>query len=66
VLHQSGLKGSCTVAQVGADGSVLQVCRSGKLEGRPDLRRQGCKAAGVSGKNEYWRCPSSVAAGAHG
>ena len=66
VLKRAGLTGSCSVVQVGADGSALQACRPGTLEGRPDLRRQGCRDAGVTGTTEYWRCPASLAAGAHG
>jgi hypothetical protein len=66
ILSKTGLAGSCSVVQVAADGSELQACRAGKLEGRPDLRRDGCRDAGVSGSYGYWRCPSSVAVGANG
>jgi hypothetical protein len=66
VAVKTGLAGSCSVVQVAADGSELQACRAGKLEGRPDLRRDGCRDAGVSGSYGYWRCPSSVAVGANG
>jgi hypothetical protein len=66
VLSKTGLTGSCAVVQVSTDGSQVQACHAGKLEGRPDLTRQGCKAAGRSGTYEYWRCPASVAAGASG
>jgi hypothetical protein len=65
VLAKSGLAGSCTIVRVAADGSELRGCHAGKLEGLPDLRRQGCKEAGMRGKVEYWACPSSVVAGAH-
>jgi hypothetical protein len=34
--------------------------RPGKLEGAPDLTRQGCKSMKVVGKREYWRCPASI------
>ena len=60
ILREAGLAGACTVAQTLADGSQVEACRPGKLEGRPDLRRQGCVAAGISGTYAYWRCPSSV------
>jgi hypothetical protein len=66
VLRRTGLTGSCNVVQVGTDGSALQACHAGTLEGRPDLRRQGCRDAGVTGTTEYWRCPATIAAGAHG
>jgi hypothetical protein len=60
IMRAAGLAGACTVAQTMADGSQVEACRAGRLAGRPDLRRQGCKEAGVSGTYEYWRCPSSV------
>jgi hypothetical protein len=60
IMRETGLAGACTVAQTLADGSQVEACRAGKLAGRPDLRRQGCKEAGINGTYEYWRCPSSV------
>jgi len=60
----TGLTGSCLVAQQGADGSQLVACRKGTLEGRPDLSRRSCTAAGLSGTYQYWRCPSGQAAAA--
>jgi hypothetical protein len=58
--REIGLAGACSVSQTLADGSQVEACHAGKLAGRPDLTRQGCKTAGVSGTYEYWRCPSSV------
>jgi hypothetical protein len=66
VLDRTGLTGTCSVVQTSADGSQLEACRAGKLEGAPDLRRQGCRDAGATGPLEYWRCPSSVVSGANG
>jgi hypothetical protein len=66
VLRKVGLKGSCSVVQTSTDGSQLEACRAGKLEGRPDLRRHGCRDAGVAGTYQYWRCPATVAAGVSG
>jgi hypothetical protein len=63
VLSKTGLSGSCSVVRIAADGSELMGCHAGKLEGMPDLRRQGCKDAGTFGKVEYWSCPASVVAG---
>jgi hypothetical protein len=60
VLRDTGLTGSCVVVQTAADGTQLESCRPGKLEGRPDLSRDGCTGAGVSGPYEYWHCPASV------
>jgi hypothetical protein len=63
VLRTAGLTGACSMAQRLADGTQLEVCRSGKLAGRPDLSRNGCTEAGVAGTTQYWRCPAAVAAG---
>jgi hypothetical protein len=60
LTRETGLAGACSVSQTLADGSQVEACRAGKLAGRPDLTRQGCKAAGIAGTYEYWRCPSSV------
>jgi hypothetical protein len=60
ITRAAGLAGACSVAQTMPDGSQVEACRAGRLAGRPDLTRQGCRDAGLSGKYEYWRCPSSV------
>jgi hypothetical protein len=60
IMREAGLSGACSVAQTLADGSQVEACRAGKLDGRPDLSRHGCKDAGISGTYEYWRCPSSI------
>lgn len=62
VLRTTGLTARCSVVQTAADGTQLEACRPGKLEGRPDLTRRGCTDAGISGKDEYWRCPAAVVA----
>jgi len=54
-----GLTASCLVARQAADGSQLVACRSGVLEGRPDLTRRSCAPAGRMGTYEYWRCPAA-------
>jgi len=61
ILRTTGLTASCSVVQRAADGVELDACRPGKLEGRPDLSRRGCTDAGVSGRYEYWSCPSATA-----
>ena len=63
ILRHAGLTGECSVAQTLADGTMLEACRSGKLAGRPDLSRQGCRIAGLSGTYQYWRCPAAIASG---
>jgi hypothetical protein len=60
VLRATGLTGTCAVAQTATDGSQLDACRPGKLDGRPDLSKQGCTDAGTSGTYEYWRCPAEA------
>jgi hypothetical protein len=66
LLRNAGLTGSCTVAQTFGDGTQLESCHPGKLAGRPDLSRQGCRNVGLTGANEYWRCPAAVASGPRG
>lgn len=60
IVRAAGLAGACTVAQTMTDGSQVEACHAGRLAGRPDLRGHGCTEAGISGRFEYWRCPSSV------
>ena len=60
----TGLTGSCLVAQQAVDGPQLVACRKGTLEGRPDLSRRSCTAAGLSGPYQYWRCPAPEVAAA--
>ena len=54
----AGLTASCVLARQAADGSQLVACRSGALEGQPDLTRRSCTSTGRTGTYEYWRCPS--------
>ena len=61
VLRHAGLTGECSVAQTLADGTQLEACRSGKLAGRPDLSRQGCRVAGLTATYQYWHCPAPIA-----
>ena len=59
VLHATGMTGSCNVVTLNTDGTQLAACRSGRLEGAPDLTRRGCTNAGVAGGTMYWRCPQA-------
>ena len=63
MLERVGLTGSCreVAAPRHADG-VWQACRAGRLEGRPDLRRDSCESAGIYRGLEYWQCPERVSA----
>jgi len=60
VLRAAGLMGSCTAVQTVADGTQLEACRAGKLEGMPSLVRAGCTDLGLAGDREYWKCPAPV------
>jgi hypothetical protein len=57
--RRAGLTASCLVASRAADGSEVVACRSGVLEGRPDLTKRSCTATGTTGTYEYWRCPAA-------
>ena len=57
----AGLTASCMLARQSADGSQLVACRSGALEGQPDLTRRSCLPAGRTGTYAYWRCPAQQA-----
>jgi len=63
VLRSTGLTGSCTTVQARADGSEVEACHAGKLEGRPDLSRTGCISVAVRGKLEWWHCPGNPQTG---
>jgi hypothetical protein len=64
ILARTGLLGSCSaVAAPAGDGGAWQACRSGRLEGRPDLSRKSCTSQLVVERLEYWRCPTPIAVG---
>jgi hypothetical protein len=63
-LHRIGLTGSCsTVATPAGQAGSWERCVAGKLEGAPDLSRQGCLSAGTYGKAEFWKCPARLKSG---
>jgi hypothetical protein len=60
-LRETGVIASCsTVAPPAGESGYWEACRPGKLEGRPDLKRNSCESVGTSAGIEYWRCPSPV------
>ena len=61
VLRDIGMIGHCAVVQTSVDGQQWEACSSGKLEGAPDLSRNGCTSAGLYAGQIYWRCPAPVA-----
>jgi len=66
LLRTAGLTGTCLVTQTYSDGTQLESCRAGKLQGQPDLSTDGCRQVGQSGPYVYWRCPAAVASQAGG
>ena len=61
LLRDAGLTGSCSsIPAPGATHAYWQACKKGRLDGRPDLSRQGCKAVAVKQGLEWWRCPASL------
>ena len=66
VLRTTGLTASCSVVQTAGDGTQLDACRPGKLEGRPSLASRSCTSAGMRGSLEYWRCPAQLTASSVG
>jgi hypothetical protein len=63
LLRDAGLTGSCR-SVVTHSGQVVfwQACKKGKLDGRPNLARQGCKAVAVKNGLEWWHCPAALGA----
>ena len=59
-LHRSGLLGSCTVYARASDGSEMEECHSGKLDGLPDLSGKGCTPQTIGRTVEYWTCPAAI------
>jgi hypothetical protein len=61
LFHHPGLNGGCTAvaAPAGQDGA-WQKCTAGKLQGLPNLTRQGCTAVTRAGNTEFWRCPAQI------
>lgn len=66
VLRTSGLTGSCSALAPTASGALVEACKPGKLEGRPDLTKRACTSVGVNGRLEYWSCPAEIQASAAG
>jgi hypothetical protein len=62
LMRKAGLTASCSVVQTAPDGTQVEACRPGWLEGKHDLSRQGCTVTGSAGRDEYWRCPAPVVA----
>ncbi len=63
-LREVGLTGGCRpVAAPAGQSGAWQACEPGKLQGAPDLTRQGCTSVTFVGKTEYWRCPAAIQGG---
>ncbi len=60
-LQRAQLLSSCSeVTAPRGDENSWRACRAGKLDGRPDLSLKSCQPRGVSGKFEYWSCPTRL------
>lgn len=62
LLRTTGLIASCAVVSTAADGTQLEACLPGRLEGAHNLSAQGCTYTGTAGRDRYWRCPAPLAA----
>jgi hypothetical protein len=63
LLRDAGLKGSCkSVVTRGGEVVFWEACTKGKLDGRPNLARQGCKAVAIKNGLEWWHCPAALGA----
>lgn len=61
VLRAAGMTGVChAVSSPHGEDGAWQACAPGKLEGAPDLTRQGCRSVQFVGKTEYWHCPAAI------
>ena len=61
ILRDAGLKASCTnVPAPAGERGFWAACKKGRLDGRPDLSRQGCKAVTIRAKVEWWHCDAAL------
>ena len=63
-LREVGITGGCrAVAPPSGESGSWLACDPGRLQGAPDLTRQGCKSETHVGRTEYWRCPAGIQGG---
>jgi hypothetical protein len=61
ILRDAGLTGGCSsVPTPRGETGAWKACVEGRLQGAPDLSRQGCTSLSRIGKTEYWRCPAQI------
>ena len=61
ILRKAGLTGGCiSIATPRGETGAWHKCTAGRLQGLPDLHRQGCTAVSQFGKTEFWRCPARI------
>jgi hypothetical protein len=61
ILRKAGLTGGCiSIATPRGETGAWHKCTAGRLQGAPDLHRQGCTAVSQFGKTEFWRCPAPI------
>ena len=61
-VHVAGLTGSCAQVAANGDGTVVEACQRGRLEGWPDLGSHNCTAVRNVGGYQYWHCPTPLTA----
>ena len=62
VLRHAGVLGGCTTVAtpIGQPPGILERCAAGKLQGAPDLSRDGCVVIGDVEGDKLWRCPTDL------
>lgn len=59
ILRTAGLTATCSKVASVPEADV-EACKPGKLEGKPDLTKRGCRFVSSVKEVEYWRCPSET------
>ena len=61
ILRKAGLTGGCSsIVTPRGESGAWKKCIAGRLQGLPNLSRQGCTSVSTVGKIEYWRCPAQI------
>ena len=59
LFRTAGLTATCSRVATTANADV-EACKPGRLEGKPDLTRRGCKYVASVKQVAYWNCPSET------
>ena len=61
LLARAGLVASCRQEPAAQSDATTQSCRSGRLEGFPNLEKKSCTSEGVKADGrEYWLCLAPI------